>query len=940
MAQDTPFTPSDMWLNAETNDFATIQQEVEDYYATREQGRGTGYKQWKRWEYKMERRLDENGKIFNWVNQVFDEYHRYEHFAASDESRATTGYWNQVGPTDYTRVGGGHNGGIGRVNCVAFHPSSANTLWAGTPAGGLWKTTNLGSTWTPLTDGLPSIGVSGIAINPSNTDIIYILTGDGDGGDTKSIGVLKSINGGDTWLSTGLSWEVQDGVRGYKLLMHPSNSNILFAATSTGVFKTTNGGASWTETHTSWTYDMEFKPGDPSIIYMHTGSAFARSINTGDSWTTITSGLPTGESRGAIGVSADNDAYVYILTGPSTGTGSFKGVFRSFDSGVTFGAKATTPNVLGYEIDGQDDSNQTTYDLAMAVSPTDVADIFTAGINLWRSTSYGNAGTMTNVTQWRDDLPSTVSYCHADIHNVDFSPVDGSFYVCSDGGLYRSTNEGTSFTKLSSGMCIMQFYDIADYEGDSNHLIGGTQDNGCNYKNTYTTTWNHIEGADGSDAMIDHTTPSTLYLTMNSSLHKSTNSGASVTSISPATTGWANLDMSSSNSSIIYAGYSEIYRSNNGGSSWTNITSASTASGTRKIKLGRNNTNRMYAASSSGIWMTNTALSSPATWTSVSAGLSGSITDIAINPTNSLDVAVCMSGFSDGNKVFISSNGGSSWTNITGTLPNIPFNCIEWAPGTNDALYVGGDVGIYYRDTDIGNWIPFRNGLPHTPVYDLEINEASNLLRAATHGRGIWETSIYSVCPSFYQLTDGNLPGPGSMGYRYYQSSDSILSTRSIDGGLGTDVNYQAGSLIQLKTGFEVVAGSKFEGKIAPCSTLPVEYMAGQDLTGTYAGPMPGVVEEVVGIEGAAIEDDYFLIYPNPTAGITNIEFKLEEATSVTLSIMDISGRELISMVREKELQAGSYKMAQDLGQLASGFYMCRIMRGETISTARIAVTD
>ena len=946
-AQQNPgFNASDMWLNPETDDFATIQQQVEAYYATHDQGRGSGYKQWKRWEYKMERRLDENGKIFNWVNAVFDEYHRYEHSIGNDPDRTWGGFWNQVGPTDYVRVGGGHNGGIGRVNCVAFHPSNSSILWAGTPAGGLWKTTNLGSTWTPMTDGLPSIGVSGIAVNPSNTNIIYILTGDGDGGDTRSIGVLKTTNGGETWLSTGLSWEITDGIWPYKLLMDPTNPNILLAATSTGVFRTTNGGASWTETFTGWTYDMEFKPGDHDILYLHTGSSFYKSVDNGVTWTIKTSGLPTGETRGAIGVTPDDDSYVYIITGPATAVGSFTGIYRSFDSGESFGAKANTPNILGYANDGQDASHQTTYDLAIAVSPTDEADIFTGGINIWKSTDWGN--NMSNVTQWEEGLASTVSYCHADIHNIDFSPVDGSLFVCSDGGLYRSTNNGTSWSKLSSGMSIMQFYDIADFEGNSNHLIGGTQDNGCNYKNSNTTTWNHIEGADGSDVMIDHSNSATLYLAMNSSLHRSTNSGASVTNISPAYDNWPNIEMDASNGNRIYAGYSDIYRSDSQGNSgtWVNLTSSSSASGNRKLKLGINNTSRMYAANNTtGFWMSSNATAASPTWNSVSAGLplvnnSVEITDIAVNPDWSLDVAVCLSGFSDGNKVYISDDAGSTWTNITGTLPNIPMNCIEWAPGSNDGLYVGADVGVYYRDADLGDWIPHRNGLPHVPVYDLEIHESSSKLRAGTHGRGVWESNLYTACPVGWTLTDGNLPGSGSQGYRYYQSSGTITSSRSIDGGEGTNVTYQAANVVTLIDGFEVVEHSKFRAFNAPCTTLPTEYSMGQEVTGVYAGPMEGVIEEVVGVEQLQDDEDYLLVYPNPTNGILNVEFSLEEEADVQLMITDLSGREVVRLIPSKPMQAGAFKVAHDIGHLSSGLYLCSLRRGDVVSTSRIAVTE
>jgi hypothetical protein len=143
-----------------------------------------------------------------------------------------------------------------------------NTLWVGLPSGGIWKTTNNGGSWTPLSDGLPTIGVSGIAIHPTDPNIIWILTGDGDAADTKSIGVLKSTNGGTTWATTGLTWNASDENRGYKLMIDPANSNTLWAVTTLGLYKTTNGGTSWTNVFSGDFRDLEFKPGTSSTMYL------------------------------------------------------------------------------------------------------------------------------------------------------------------------------------------------------------------------------------------------------------------------------------------------------------------------------------------------------------------------------------------------------------------------------------------------------------------------------------------------------------------------------------------------------------------------------------------------------------------------------------------------------------------------------------------------
>ncbi len=935
-AQSSDSDPWSLWMDPQTDDFATIQQQVEAYYVNRDKGRGSGYKHWKRWERENLARLDSEGRIQHWTKRAFDEYHRYEHSIADNADRSTTGSWAQVGPTDYIRTGNGYNGGIGRVNCVAFHPTNANTIFAGLPAGGLWKSTNLGASWTPLTDGLPSIGVSSIAIHPTDPDIIYILTGDGDGGHTWTVGVLKTTNGGDTWLSTGLTWDVSDNAKGYKLVMDPTDPNVLLAATTEGVYRTTNAGSSWTETFGSWTFDIEFKPGDHNIMYLHTSNLFYKSVNNGLTWSVRNAGLPSGETRAAIAVSAANPNYVYVLAGPPDSAGVFKGIFRSLDSGENFAPKANTPNILGYASDGSDASHQTWYDHALAADPTNEANIFTGGINVWKSTNWGN--TMTNVTQWNEI--GAANYTHADIHNIEFNPLDGSLYVCSDGGIYRSTNGGSSFTKFSSGMCTMAFYDIADYEGDANHIIGGTQDNGTNYKNYATAIWNHIDGGDGSDVLIDHTYPNTLYLNVNEVMVKSINYGASTVIIGPSNNGWAELEMDAGNSNRIYAGYNHgVYRSINGGLSWTLISPAdSSVVPNRQMKLGVNNTSRMYVTNGSTLWRSDDVQAASPTWNPKSAGISGgTIQDIAVDPDWSLNVAVCLGGYNDGYKVYISDNGGDSWTNISGSLPNIPFNCITWADGSNGALYLGGDVGVYYRHSGMTDWLPFRTGLPHVPIKDLEIHEATGLIRAGTFGRGLWQTSTYTPCPSNYVLSDGSLPLSASTGYRYFQSSGYIRSTRTIDGGIGTNEIYQAADYVQLNNGFEVAPGTEFHAYNAPCVVLPEEYSMQVELTGTYAGPMPGVIEEVVGVADADAAD-HFLVYPNPSTGPLNIEFSIEGEQAVSLILTDLAGRIVAEPIVQKHMYQGTYKIGHDVSDLSAGMYICAMKKNDHTYTKRISV--
>jgi len=816
--------PWDIWMNPETDDFATIQQNAEDYFSTIDKfKRGSGYKQYKRWEYLQMNRLSPDGKIINYAAKNFEEHSAYMGNYGSRDIMTTYGYWQSEGP-EYFVDGNGWNGGIGRVNCITFHPSNASIIWVGTPAGGLWKTTSGGTSWTPLTDGMPRIGVSGLAVNYNNTNIMYLLTGDGDGGDVPSIGVMKTTDGGVTWYPTGLTWDATQNKRAYKIIMHPTVSSTLFVVSVDGIHKTTNSGSSWTIVHSAGGnyHDIEFKPGDPTIMYACAGTEFFRSTDSGDNWTEITSGVPTSATRMAIGVSPNNSAYVYLFAGPSYSDGTFVGMYLSTSSGSTFSTRSTTPNILGYSSTGADDDDQTTYDHALVVSRTDVADVITGGINCWSSSNWGANWSLSSM--WNN--PPGSDYTHADIHALEINPLNNYVYCGSDGGFFRSTNFGADWTDLSNGLAITQSYRIAGYEPNVDLITNGTQDIGSN-KWTGGTTMLHVLGADGMDCMIDHGNSNVLYNCIQfGNIYKSTNGGASYSFIAPLVDSgpWVTpLIMNPSNSSIIYAGYSDIYKSTNGGSSWTNIG----YSGTGAMAIGTSNTNRVYAS----IGGTNTIYRSDdggSTFTTVSSGLpGGSITFIAVNPDNSLDVFITFGGYSSGQKVYRSSNGGDTWTNISGSLPNLPVNCIAYEDNNgapDDALYIGTDVGIYYRDNDIGDWVPFMNGLPSVMVFDLEINEAANVITAGTYGRGFWRSALYSDCPVAYFNYQYNDPSnPNYTGFQHYEASDSIRADRIITGGIGTDVTYKAGNRVRLIEGFHARQGNKFKAILGPCSgTAPI----------------------------------------------------------------------------------------------------------------------
>ncbi|MEZ4687106.1 MAG: hypothetical protein R3B47_13875, partial [Bacteroidia bacterium] len=480
--------------------------------------------------------------------------------------------------------------------------------------------------------------------------------------------------------------------------------------TTDGIYRTTDAGANWTQVETGSWRDVEFKPGDPSVVYATQNSTFWKSTDTGANFSQTYS--VSGASRLEIGVSPANSAYVYLLAGPNTGSGSFKGVFRSTDSGATFSSRSTTPNVLGYSITGSDDRDQAWYDLAIAVHPSDANTVHIGGINQWKSTDGGS--TWSPMTGWSTGQASGsgLAYTHADIHDlIYFGTI---LYSGNDGGIHKSTDHVVNWTNLTFGMQHGQMYRIAGTQSDKNKLLMGNQDEGSNvWVGPGQTNWTHIYGADGMDCMVDQSNASNIYFsTQSGGLRKSTNGGNSSSGIAPdgnSGADWvAPYVMDPNNSSIFYGAWgNDVYKNTNGtGATSSNWTSAVVGSATiRHLAIGTNNSQVVYAASSGKIWR---SADGGSTWTDItnaalSTALSGSpnITRIAVDPADANQLWVTLSAFSSGNKVFESSDGGTTWTNYSGTLPNVPVNCIAYensASAPNDALFIGTDVGVYYRD--------------------------------------------------------------------------------------------------------------------------------------------------------------------------------------------------------------------------------------------------
>lgn len=749
-------------VKSENPTLQEIKKAFYDYWKDRPVEKGMGYKQFKRWEYYWEQRILPDG-TFPSPSATWDAWQDYIATHPTEANKmSSAANWQFKGPST---TPGGYNG-LGRINCIAFHPTNANTFWVGTPAGGLWKTTNGGSSWTTNTDNLPVLGVSDIAIDYTNPNIMYIATGDGDmgslsaltgspAGDTKSIGILKSTDGGVTWNTTGMNWNVTSAKLIRRLVMNPVYPQELTAATSDGLWRTLNGGTTWTQVKTGYFIDVEFKPNNSDTLYASTfalGNAqIFRSTDYGTTWNVVAT-IPSA-MRINLAVSPAWPGLVDALCANTSG--GLAGLWYSSNSGASFSQYFTAScnnNMLnGCAPSSLGCGGQGHYDLAYAINPNNASEIWLGGVNTYRSTDGGsNWNLKTFWTTGSTNCGSNpgVATVHADKHFIAFHPLQANtVFECNDGGLYKTTNGGTTWTDLSNGLQISQIYRIGVSQTITNNIICGLQDNGS--REIYNNQWYEQTGGDGMECIIDYTNANTEYASYAYGvIYRTYNFWSNQTTISQNIPGqpqgaWVTpFVIHPTNPNILYAGYDKLYRSTNQGNSWSAISPVLTTDLLRSVCVAPSNPNTIYVATFDTLYLTTNGGTN---WYYVPLGIpNAKITYITVDPTNSQRVYITLSGYSAGNKVYMSPNGGSNWYNYSGTLPNVPVNCIVYQNGTNEGLYVGTDVGVFYTDGSMNDWITYQTGLPNVVVTELEISYNNNKLWAATFGRGLWNSDLYS----------------------------------------------------------------------------------------------------------------------------------------------------------------------------------------------------
>lgn len=713
----------------------------------------------------------------DWIRRTFPFYRAdpdavAEMIRAAQNARARPGAlaadygaWEFAGPTN---IGG-------RVTDIEFDPTAPEIVYAGAATGGVFKSTDKGLTWNAIFDQAAALSCGDIGIDPNNTQVIYVGTGEANGGHNNfpGGGLYKSTDGGATWALKGLEETAAIG----RVVVDPSNSERVFVAAvgsyfaptaERGLYLSEDGGETWGHSlfvsDSTGCIDVALHPTDPNTIYaamwervrqpewVHLDgetSGIYRSTDGGDTWAELKAPTlpdPASEPIGRIGLatSPQSPNTLYALYNDGS---YYQGLYRSDDSGDTW------TDVDPGKILDEASMGFSWYFGQVRADPTDADRVYVLDVAFCRSTNGGASWPII----YGYDGPEVL---HVDHHALAFAPDDPDYLLeGNDGGINISTNGGASWSKVAE-LPITQFYEIGLDAQKPERLYGGTQDNG-----TLRTTsgaiddWAEIYGGDGFYVNVSPDDYRTIYAESQFGyLSKTTNDGGrwsygTLDGIPPdAPRNWSTpVIIDPTDSNILYYGTDRVYRSLNAASSWTAISDdltdnlPDTRLGTvTTIAVAPTNSDIIWAGTDdSHVWVTANGGTS---WTDVSASLPTRwVTRIAVDPSNDLITYVTFSGLKWHDPephIFKTTDRGSTWIDISDNLPSIPINALALDPEGPQAIFIGTDAGAWVSTSGGGNWMVLGSGLPLVSVYDLKVHPEERFLIAGTHGRSMYKLAL------------------------------------------------------------------------------------------------------------------------------------------------------------------------------------------------------
>ncbi len=866
------------WLSlvdsADNQNFYAVQKAFYQYWNGRKIEKGKGYNQFKRWEYFMQPRVTEYGRlpVEIWNSEL-------EKLQNSDKSGDTTRLWQALAENDVPVWFLSQNkNGVGRINCIAFHPTNQNVMWCGAPSGGLWKTTNGGDLWITTTDQWSCIGVSDIAINPQNPDIMYVATGDGDAFNTYTSGILKTVDGGKTWVVTGFSYQASERVYVRRIVINPQNPDNLIAATNLGIFRTINAGVEWKKIKSGEFKDVEFLPMNPNTVIATTfgsSSQIYRSTNNGQKF--VLASIPSlGAKIGRIKLATclSDTSAIYALCSDNSYDG-FLALLKSENRGLTWTkiTLAKSLNLLGWETDGSDFGGQGWYDLALAVSPTNKNEIYVGGINIWKSLDAGANWEL--CSHWASS--GSEKYVHADQHTLVFNPINNTLIAGHDGGISEYSASRKQWHLISEGINVLQFYRMGASALQKNFVVAGAQDIGT-LMTKNNQSMQTVMGGDGMECAVDYKNDNTLYYELYyGNLKKSVDGGRSYNDIRPTKTdsgAWLTpFVLHPTDHNTLLIGYHDIYKTTDAGKNWTKISeNLSTNVFLSFIAVAPSNPDVIYTGTPHTYYKTENG---GATWKQMYSTATTELTYIVVKENNADIAWFSHSGYS-GQSVFMTTDGGKTFSDFSQGLPLMPVNCLLYQNNANDALYAGTDVGVFFRDNTMSAWESYNLGLPNVIVNELEIQKlptGEKRLIAATFGRGLW------VAPTFPHAN-------------FYADLQDVC--------VGTEIELINNSYADVET-CEWNFGEGAEPQQSTNFTQKISYKTTGEKTITLTIVKDGVSDICTKKSYIRVRDENeFHISPNPAREMLTIQYFANSTGNITLSLSTTDGKLIFKKNYEK----------------------------------------
>jgi len=572
-------------------------------------------------------------------------------------------------------------------------------------------------------------------------------------------GLFKSTNGGQSWIQDTVSFGAQTHFA--DIVVSPHNSNIVLAALASGnvylgshlsnegIWKSSDGGQTWSKTiNVNDAYDVLFHPSDPNIVYAgigggHSQSGFYISNDQGSTWTQTNNGLlsPESNARMHIDISRTNPNILYavIYQAGTVFTGSTK-AYKSVNGGSSWQQISAGTNLGGQYNYGWVD--QGGYDLCIVVDPTDPNRVLIGNVELHITTNG------TNFSPYRPyGGVANGSLAHADYHQLIFAPSNPDYlYIGCDGGVYLSTDGGTTASSKNTGLAISQFYRVASHPTNPDIIMGGIQDNGFVRTSDGGNTWNQVIFNDGMEGFFDYANPNIAYASMQMGwLYKSTDGGANFNLLTNTIQGaWITpYFMHPTNNTWLYSANKKVLRSINSGTSFPALTTINEQSEISSMDQSKVNSNNMIFTTGMGttptgmdsVIIVKVSTDEGVNWTDVTGNIPGEvrhITRVVTDPIDANTVYVVRTGLSPGNKVYKSTDLGQTWINISGNLPDLPCNDLFIHPDNPDTLFLANDIGVYMSDDGGNNWVYASDGMPFVPVIDFDYG--AGYLLAGTHG--------------------------------------------------------------------------------------------------------------------------------------------------------------------------------------------------------------